>query len=65
MPLYGYARVSTIDQDLAIQEEKLHAAGCRVVRAEKKSGTDREGRSELRVPSRMWWELAERDLQGW
>jgi DNA invertase Pin-like site-specific DNA recombinase len=49
MPLYGYARVSTIDQDLAIQEEKLHAAGCRVVRAEKKSGTNREGRSELRL----------------
>jgi hypothetical protein len=22
-------------------------------------------RLEEEVPSRMWWELAERDLQGW
>ena len=49
MPLYGYARVSTIDQDLAIQEEKLRAAGCQLVRAEKRSGANREGRSELRL----------------
>ena len=28
MPLYGYARVSTVDQDLAIQEAALRAAGC-------------------------------------
>jgi DNA invertase Pin-like site-specific DNA recombinase len=49
MPLYGYARVSTLDQDLAIQEEALRAAGCHVVRAEKRSGSDREGRTELRL----------------
>ena len=49
MPLYGYARVSTVDQDLAIQEAALRAAGCRVVRAEKRSGADREGRAELRL----------------
>ena len=49
MPLYGYARVSTVDQDLAIQEEKLRAAGCAVVRAEKRSGADRADRTELRL----------------
>ena len=49
MPLYGYARVSTLDQDLAIQEEALRAAGCQVVRAEKRSGSNREGRTELRL----------------
>ena len=49
MTLYGYARVSTADQDLAIQEAALRAAGCRVVRAEKRSGAAREGRDELRL----------------
>jgi DNA invertase Pin-like site-specific DNA recombinase len=49
MPLYGYARVSTLDQDLAIQEEALRAAGCHVIRAEKRSGGTREGRTELRL----------------
>ena len=43
----GYARVSTTDQDLAIQDAALRAAGCEVIRAEKVSGTTREGRREL------------------
>ena len=47
MPIYGYARVSTIDQDLAIQDAALRAAGCQVIRSEKNSGTQRGGRSEL------------------
>ncbi|WP_375428814.1 recombinase family protein [uncultured Sphingomonas sp.] len=47
MALYGYARVSTTDQDLTIQQEALRAAGCQVIRSEKKTGTKREGRSEL------------------
>lgn len=49
MPLYGYARVSTIDQDLALQRTVLKAAGCEIIRAEKASGTRRGGRSELQV----------------
>jgi len=49
MPLYGCARVSTLDQDLAIQRAVLKAAGCEVIRAEKASGTRRDGRSELQV----------------
>ncbi len=49
MPLYGYARVSSLDQDLTLQEEMLRAAGCHIVRAEKRSGAGREGRTELRL----------------
>ena len=43
----GYARVSTDDQDCSIQEAALRDAGCTIVRSEKKSGTSREGRTEL------------------
>jgi DNA invertase Pin-like site-specific DNA recombinase len=35
MATYGYARVSTTDQDLTTQVEKLKAARCTVVREEK------------------------------
>ena len=38
MKVYGYARVSTEDQDLTIQREALIASGCDVVREEKVSG---------------------------
>src|ERR1041384_4565167 len=47
MALYGYARVSTADQDCTLQEHALRAAGCEVIRAEKVSATCREGRTEL------------------
>ena len=47
MSLYGYARVSTTDQDLGLQQAALKAAGCKVIRAEKVTGTTREGRTEL------------------
>ena len=49
MARYGYARVSTTDQDLGIQRAALAAAGCTVVRAETASGTKRSGRTELQV----------------
>jgi DNA invertase Pin-like site-specific DNA recombinase len=47
MTTYGYARVSTTDQDLTIQVDALRKAGCEVIREEKRSGTTREGRAEL------------------
>lgn len=47
MARYGYARVSTIDQDLRLQEAALRAASCNIVRAEKVSGTMCDGRAEL------------------
>lgn len=43
----GYARVSTEDQDCAIQEAALRAAGCTIVRSEKRSGTTTTNRAEL------------------
>jgi len=49
MSIIGYARVSTADQDLTIQEAALRAAGCDVIRAEKRSGTTTEGRDELKT----------------
>lgn len=45
--MLGYARASTDDQDTAIQEAALAAAGCHVIRSEKRSGTSLKGRDEL------------------
>lgn len=47
MAIYGYARVSSTDQDVSSQHEALKAAGCEIIREEKVSGTSREGREEL------------------
>lgn len=49
MACYGYARVSSIDQDYSLQEKALRAAGCGIVRAEKISGTSRNARIELEL----------------
>jgi DNA invertase Pin-like site-specific DNA recombinase len=49
MATIGYARVSSTDQDLAIQEEALRAADCTIIRSEKRSGTKMEGRDQLQT----------------
>ncbi|MCL1512565.1 recombinase family protein [Parasaccharibacter sp. TMW 2.1884] len=46
---YGYARVSTVDQNIGPQVETLLAAGCDLVRQEVMSGTKKEGRVELQL----------------
>ncbi len=45
----GYARVSTEDQDLAIQKCALEKDGCAIVFEEKKSGTKRQDRKQLEL----------------
>jgi DNA invertase Pin-like site-specific DNA recombinase len=47
MTAIGYARASTTDQDLSIQEAALRSAGCDVICAEKQSGASVQGRTEL------------------
>lgn len=47
MARIGYARVSTADQDLQIQLNRLRREGCEIIRSEKVSGGSREGRAEL------------------
>lgn len=49
MKVYGYARVSSADQNLDLQVEELTAAGCTTIRKEKASGTSRQGRDELQI----------------
>jgi DNA invertase Pin-like site-specific DNA recombinase len=49
MHVIGYARVSSTDQNLELQEAALRAAGCDMIRAEKRTGTTTAGRDELRI----------------
>src|ERR1700756_737419 len=49
MHVIGYARVSSTDQNLDLQEAALRAAGCDMIRSEKRSGTTKDGRDELRI----------------
>jgi len=55
----GYARVSTISQDLETQQELLKAAGCTKLFIEKVSGTSTVQRSELKA---MKEQIREGDL---
>lgn len=47
MARIGYARVSTLDQDVDGQLERLRNEGCAIIRSEKVSGASRDQRPEL------------------
>jgi hypothetical protein len=47
MTIYGYARVSTREQDLGAQVDALFALGCAKVYQEKRSGAHAANRDEL------------------
>src|SRR5215212_12140760 len=49
MAVYVYARVSHPSQSLDVQIDALRAAGCTVIRAEKRSGSTTDGRTELQT----------------
>ena len=46
---FGYACVSTEDQDCSLQEAELREAGCESIRSEKRSGTRAKDREELQT----------------
>lgn len=49
----GYGRVSSDDQDLAIQNAALEKDGCAIVFEEKRSGTKRHGRDQLQLAMKV------------
>jgi DNA invertase Pin-like site-specific DNA recombinase len=53
MPLFGYARVSTRDQDLTAQDAELMAAGCAKVFKEKISGAKTDRPELVKAISRL------------
>lgn len=48
MVIYGYARVSTLGQELKEQKSLLKKNGAEIIFAEKMSATNRSGRNELK-----------------
>lgn len=46
---YGYARVSTLEQDLSVQIEVLKKAGCKIIRKEKVSGNNLNKMNEINI----------------
>ena len=53
MPMFGYARVSTRDQDFNAQVAELMAAGCAKVYREKASGAKTDRAELAKVMSKM------------
>jgi len=53
MTIYGYARVSTREQDLALQDHQLREAGCAKVYKEKASGIRRDRPELAKVIGRL------------
>ena len=48
MAIYGYARVSTLGQELKEQKSLLKKNGAEIIFSEKMSATNRSGRNELK-----------------
>lgn len=53
MAIIGYGRVSSTGQSLDVQEDKLKAAGATELFMEKRSGTTKDGRTELEAALRF------------
>ena len=57
MAKYGYARVSSVDQDCAIQVDALQKSGCEIIRQEKVSARNVDDRPELKTLLRLFVEM--------
>ena len=49
MAVIRYARASVVEEDLSVQKAALRAAGCSVIRVEKRSGATMTRRKQLRT----------------
>ena len=59
MARIGYARVSTLDQDLKSQHDRLRAEGCEIVRSEKKKRRKAEKGGKKKEAERQMKEICE------